>query len=223
MSEQESLQPVSASQMKALEEAVSAYTAQLTPGVAQYLHGRGIDRETALTFRVGVAASPLPEHTRYAGFLAIPYLDKQGNPLSLRFRCLQEHNHREHGHGKYMSMADEPARTFNVKAVHDAGDEIHIAEGEFDAMVLTKVGLPAIAIPGAMGWRPHHRRMVAGFSKVSVWGDPDQAGADFVNKVTRAVRQARQIRLRDGDVTDTYLQGGSKALHALVEREESAS
>lgn len=53
-------------------------------------------------------------------------------------------------------------------------------------MVLTLVGLPAVAIPGASGWQPHHRRMLAGFPRVRVQGDPDDAGADFTTRICRA-------------------------------------
>jgi hypothetical protein len=30
------------------------------------------------------------------------------------------------------------------------------------------------------------------------------------------------VRLRDGDVTDTYLKGGADALYALINKEEAA-
>lgn len=165
-------------------------------------------------YRVGVVADPLPGHAKFRGMLAIPYLDKLGNPLSMRFRCMEEHDHRAHFHGKYMSMSEEPSRTFNVAAIHDAKDELHIAEGEFDAMILTKVGLHAIAIPGSDGWQSHHRRMVAGFSIVHVWGDPDEAGAKFNGIITRSVRNARSVRLlpSDGDASELYKEGGAQAL-----------
>lgn len=223
MSEREPLRPLSASQKEALEEAVTSYQAAHTEGSARYLLRRGIDRALADTFRLGVVGpNPFPGHTRFVGWLVIPYLDKAGSPLSLRFRCMQDHEHRDFGHGKYMSMTDEPTRVFNVKAIHDAFDEINVTEGEFDAMILEKFVGPAVAIPGAQAWSNHHRRMLAGFSRINVWGDPDDAGAEFVQKVTRACRNARGVRLHDGDVTDTYKIGGKDALLALLPQERSA-
>jgi len=221
LSEHEALQPVSASRMADLEAAVAAYQDAVTVEAAGILTKRGITAAEAATYRVGVVADPFPGHEKFRGFLSIPYLDKHGKPLSLRFRCLAEHEHRSFGHGKYMSLKEEPARTFNIAAIHQATDELHIAEGEFDAMVLTKLGLPAIAIPGAQGWKPHHRRMVAGFSKVHVWGDPDEAGAEFVGKVTRSVRNAVGVRLlrSDGDVTELFIKGGRDAIMARVRGE----
>ncbi|MET9861939.1 topoisomerase [Streptomyces smyrnaeus] len=195
---------------------MSGYQAAVTADVARYLVARGIGREEAATARLGVVADPHPGHDRFRGFLAIPYLDRDGKPLSIRFRCLQDHDHRAYFHGKYMSLADEPPRAYNIRAVHEAGDELHIAEGELDAIILNKVGLPAIAIPGVHMWFGRHRRMLAGFSRTYVWADPDDAGADFTNKVRRSLRSAKGVRLRVGDVTDTYMAGGAEALHALI-------
>jgi DNA primase len=221
LSEHEPLRPLSDSQREALEEAVSSYQAALTRDAARYLHGRGIDQATASTFRLGVVREPFPGHSRFVGFLAIPYLDANGKPLTVRFRCLQSHDHRSSGHGKYMSIPEDPARVFNIPAIHQAKDEIHVCEGEIDAITLNMIGLPAVAIPGAQGWRPHHRRMLAGFSRVWVWGDPDDAGAQFTQKVTASLRQAKGVRLHD-DVNATYMAGGAESLFSLIERKEAA-
>lgn len=204
-------------------EAATSYHEALTVPAVQYLARRGIDREAAVTFRLGVVADPFPGHERFRGFLAIPYIGHDGRILSIRFRCMEEHDHREHFHGKYMSLPDEPARMFNVRAVHQAGEEIHVAEGELDAVILNRVGLPAVAIPGASGWLPHYRPVLAGFNRVFVWGDPDDAGADFTNRVCRALSSAKGVRLRNGDVTDNYLRGGAEALHSLIRTEDAAA
>lgn len=201
---------------------MSRYEAAVTGPVAQFLRGRGIDKAQALTSRLGVVADPLPGHTRYTGRLAIPYLGPSGQPLTIRFRCLEDHDHRAFNHGKYMSLPEDPVRVYNVGAIFRAGDEIHVAEGELDAVILNKVGLPAIAIPGARLWRNHHRRMLAGFSRVWVWGDPDDAGAEFIAKITKSLRSAKGVTLRDGDVTDTYMAGGAEALYAAIKREVPA-
>lgn len=195
-----------------------------SPATVAYLRGRGLDQEDARTFRLGVVADAEPGHGRFTGMLAIPYLLHDGTPLALRFRCMEEHDHRAHFHGKYNSMTGVPTRVFNTGAVFKADDEIHVTEGEFDAIVLNRIGLNAVAIPGAKAWKGHHRRMLAGFSRVYVWGDPDDAGAEFAAKVTSQMRTAHAVRLEAGDVTDTYLAGGREALLALIEepREDAA-
>nr|WP_285666885.1 toprim domain-containing protein [Actinorhabdospora filicis] len=210
------MRPLSASTRADLEEATAAYQAALTLDAAQYLDARGITRETAHSFRVGTVADPRPGHTRFTGWLAIPYLSHTGYPLSLRFRCLADHDHRHAGHGKYMSISGETSRVFNVGAIHRAAHELHVCEGELDALILTQLGLHAIAIPGATNWKPYYKRMLAGFTRVWVWGDRDDAGDTFNRTVCTALRSARAARLPAGDVTDTYLSGGAAALHALI-------
>jgi DNA primase len=153
--------------------------------------------------------------------LAIPYLDRHGSPLTVRFRCLAEdHDHRAFGHGKYNTIKDDPPRMYGVDSVHQAGDTIDVAEGELDRIILRKIGLHAVAIPGASIWQGRHRRMLAGFNRVRVWGDPDDAGAEFTARICRALRSAKGVRLRDGDVTDTYKQGGAQALLSLIKEDD---
>lgn len=169
----------------------------------------------------------MPGHGKFAGYLAIPFLGREGNPLQLRFRCLRTsdpgHVCRELGHGKYMSMAGDPVRMFNVRALHEAADEIHVCEGELDALILSQLSLPAVAIPGASLFQARHRRMLAGFSTVWCWGDPDDAGAELNQKIVGSLRQAKAVNLRDGDVTDTYLNGGIDAIFTLIGREVAPS
>jgi DNA primase len=209
------LRPLSGSQLETLEEAVTTYQQAVTPEVRSHLEARGINAATAATFRLGVVADPHPGHARFQNMLAIPYLDKADKPLTVRFRCLQQHDCRSLGHGKYMSMTDDPSRPFNIRAVHQAvaahSDEIHV-----DAVILNQLGLFAIAVPGANLWQAPYRRMLAGFSKVWVWGDPDEAGAEFVQRLTRAMSRAKGVRIKGGDVTDVYVQGGPTAILSLV-------
>lgn len=217
------MRPLSDSQLEVLEEATATYQGAVTAQVAKYLHGRGIDHATAAMFRLGVVRDPFPGHERHVGKLAIPYLDRNGAPLTIRFRCIQEHDHRQHGHGKYMSLPDDPVRIYNIGAIHRAGEDLDVTEGELDAQVLTKIGLNAVAIPGAQLWRGHHRRAMAGFQRIRVWGDPDDAGAELIAKISRSLPRAKGVRLRDGDVTDTYLKGGAEALLNLIAPKEQAA
>lgn len=216
MTELNELRPLSDSQREALEEAVSSYEAALGQDVAavRYLLARGISESSAVMSRLGVVSSP--EFGHWEGRLAIPYLDQDSKPLTIRFRCMQNHRCKDVGCPKYLPITGDPSRVFNIGAIHRAGDVIHLTEGELDAVMLTQLGLDAVAIPGAAGFQSHHRRMLAGFSRTWVWGDPDQAGSEFINKVCHMLRSAKGVRLRDGDVTETYLQGGASAIYDLI-------
>jgi DNA primase len=196
--------------METLETAVSRYVAAMTVEAAQYLVDRGLTPETVRTFRVGVVTDPIPAHMGMTGHIAIPYLLK-GQPLAVRSRNLGDFG------PKYMGVEGEPTRVFNVDAIHEADSDLHVTEGEFDAMVLTQCGLPAVAFPGANNFKGHQARMLAGFNRVYVWGDPDQAGAEFTTRIlNRLPRSGRAIQLRVGDVTETYLAGGVRAIYDLL-------
>ena len=223
MTQSDSLVPLSGSQRVTLEMAVKRYEEALTVEAARYLLARGVTKETAGINRLGVVDDPEPSHWNYQGMLSIPYLGPDDKPVAIRFRCMKDHNHREHGHGKYNSLTGAPNRLYNVRQIvaQAAGEDgiIHLTEGEFDAMILTQCGFPAVAAPGAKSWLPRHTAMLAGFEQVYIWGDPDEAGAQFVQEVERALRgSAQPIRLTSGDVNETFLEGGTDALHAAFER-----
>lgn len=210
---------VNDSTLASLEAAVADYEGQMTAEGARWLASRGITRETAIDFRLGLVGAAHPGHSRHQGDLCIPYLSVDDAPLSLRFRCIQQHDCRALSHGKYQSMRGEPVRMFNVRAISTAGDTIHVAEGELDAMILTQLGYPAVAIPGVQSFKAHHTRMLAGFTRVFVWADPDDAGADFAGRATRAMRNSTAVRLRpsDGDVNDAFLNHGPGLLAERLE------
>jgi DNA primase len=199
--------------METLEEAVCKYEAGMTVEAARYLLDRGLTQETVRTRRLGVVVDPMPGHEAARGYIAIPFTLK-GQIVAIRFRNLGQEG------PKYLQPSGSRIGVYNVDAIHQAAHVLHITEGEFDAMILNQVGLPAIGFPGASTWRGHHGRMLAGFNRLWVWGDPDGAGAEFVQKVTnRLPRSAKGVKLSIGDVTETYLAGGAKFLYSLVEGE----
>lgn len=221
MTEREPLVPLSASQLETLEEATASYQRAVSVDAARYLSARGIGREEALTNRLGVVGDPFPGHTRFQGMLAIPYLDRNGQPLAIRFRCLVDGCPHEY-HGKYNSVKGDHPRMYGIASIFAAKDEIHVTEGELDRNILVKLGLPAVALPGAELWQGRFRRMLAGFNRVWMWADPDDAGSDLLNKVTRQLRQAKGVRLK-ADVTDTYVAGGADAIFAALGREKEVA
>lgn len=204
-------------QVATLDEALTDYEATLDVDVeaVNWLRARGLDKSAVLTHRLGVVSEDcLPEHSRFIGWLAIPYL-VNGRPVQIRFRCLTP-GCPHIGHGKYMTLDGDPARVYNVGAIVNADFDIHVTEGELDALILSMLGYPAVAIPGASGFQTYHRRMLAGFGRVFVWGDPDEAGAKFTSKVTRMMGQAIGVRLKNGDINETLIAEGEEAIHAAL-------
>ena len=84
-------------------------------------------------------------------------------------------------------------------------------------MILGQLGLYAVAIPGANAWQGHHRRMLAGFSHIRIWADPDPAGVEFAGKIMQAMRNAKTVKLRSGDVSDTFMHEGAEGLLSLIQ------
>ena len=209
--ERESLQPLMASEVKHLTTATARYM-EASATIQPWLEARGIDTVTASMFHLGYVADPMPGHEQYRGMLAIPYRGER-NPdgtyptWSIRFRCVKDHagKCKDNGHSKYLTMKGDAARMFNVPALFEARNEVHVAEGELDAVILNKLGYPAVAMPGATQWRRHHSRMLAGFNKVFIWGDPDEAGSELVATICKHLRQAVPVHLSLGDVGETYL------------------
>lgn len=207
------MQPLNATVKASLQEATEKYHAAVGQ-VAGFLEmERGISRATVDKFRLGLVADPSTEDEKVKGWLAIPSIGPDGDVRSIRFRCLEDHDHQELGHGKYMGRAGVTTGLFNVRAVTEAGDEIHVTEGEIDAISLEQCGLSAIGVTGANGWKPHYNRLLAGFSRVYVWQDNDEAGKRFVKEVVDGLANASVVRIGVSgckDINDVLTQHGSR-------------
>lgn len=207
------MRPLSDDSLKSLARATSLYE-QDADRVMAYLGRRGISPSTAASFRLGFVSTPIEGHEQMRGRLAIPSLGPRG-AVSLRFRCVEPHDCKEAGHGKYLGVPGAETRIFNTRALHEAGDYIAIAEGELDAVILNQCGIPAVAVPGARNWKPHYNRVFAGFSNVYVAEDGDEAGREFARKVAGEVLTASVITMGTGqDVTDVFLAEGQSGVRA---------
>lgn len=218
------LEPLQRSQ---LALATSRYADALrgSDSAVGWLLSRGLTRETVERFQLGYVApeAALPQHGMYRGMIAIPFLsDRDRHPVMLRFRCIEEHDHRANGHGKYNSMSGEANRMFNSPTILEAGpsEVIHVCEGEVDAMTLEQLGHRAVAITGANAFKKHHAIMLEGVPRVPVWGDGDKAGHEFTASVLKFLRgSALGVGVPDGmDVNELYLTGGRDVIDDLIKK-----
>lgn len=169
----------------------------------------------AARFQLGYVADPLPEHERYRGMLAIPYLRQNGHGkwsvVSIRFRCLEDHEHS--GHGRYNTVAGDKPRLYNAVDIVTNDDAICITEGETDCIAAKMCDLPAVGIPGAQAWQPHFKEAFMGFETVWVLADGDTAGRSFAEKVAADLKNARVLQMPDGlDVDSVRTTLGPDAL-----------
>ncbi len=164
---------------------------------------------------LGYVDDPLPGHEMHRGSLAIPYLrwsqEHGWAVVSIRFRCIQDHDHK--GHGKYMTQAGDRPRLYNTLALMKTSPVVAITEGEIDAITAQAAGIPAVGVPGADAWQRYFREPFLGYDRVYVLADGDDAGMKFANTVAKTLPNARVIPCPPGeDVNSLVISQGSQAL-----------
>lgn len=204
------------SQKAWLGKVTDRYHESLTPEVLSYLESRGISPDDAASYRLGLVNDPDPMHEPFRGRLSIPFITPTG-VVYIRFRCLEDHDCRELGHGKYEGQAGTTTHLYNVQALHDADTIIGITEGELDGLVSTVAGLPAVGVPGANNWKPFYYRLFDDFERVIILGDGDQAGRDFTNKLAQHIPGGEAKLMPKGTDVNSFVQeNGQKAFLSYV-------
>lgn len=188
-------QPLSASLKRSLERSAETYHAQLDDAARAYLEGRALGGRVIETHRLGVVRNPIKGEERFRGRLAIPYIGPKGNVYGMNYRCMEDHDCKELDHPKYDKPAGLPSRMFNTQALMAPTDYLFVTEGEIDAISVTACGWPAVGMPGANVWSHRHARMVAGFTKVVLLQDADEAGSKLAATFLRSLPQAGRVML----------------------------
>lgn len=116
----------------------------------------------------------------------IPYYDEEGNELRARFRSRT---------GKWWEGRNRPIYLYGRDKLVDAkqGDRVLVVEGESDCHALWSEGVLAVGVPGATSWRPEWSECLKGL-EVYVWEEPDQGGAQMVEKLVESFPDARIVR-----------------------------
>lgn len=166
---------------------------------SKYRHNA--DWVQTLAHTAGRVSTVMPRSNRWGDWFKVSILHSK---TSTDWQSIQEAEHIPHDGLVYCVQVPSSALLVRMNG------SVSVS-GNCDAMTLEQLGLHAVAIPGVKAWKSYHRRMLAGFSRVYVWADPDEAGQDLADTITNAMRQARQVRLT-ADVNDTYMQGGADAL-----------
>ena len=213
------MKPLPPSVRDSLEAATATFEAALREAggrpAVEYLVGRGIDRSTAETFRLGyVATADVPGFERFVGRLAIPNICAAGHVVSFKFRALDDLTE-----PKY-DAPDMPTRLFNLRALNEADDCLWLTEGEIDAITLSQLGAPAVAVPGVHNWKKHYARILEGFERVVLVRDDDDAGLDLAKKLGATDLPLLTVRPPRGfkDVNAALAAGHRDELLELIER-----
>jgi DNA primase len=215
----------SSSQREFLERASQKYANDLPEDAIEYLMGpkRGLNEEAIERFRLGVVVDPVPGHEQYTGCLSIPYLSNYGI-LTIRFRRPSDINKNALSldeldkveSPKYLTIAGDRPRIYNVAALERGLRSICVAEGEFDAIIAEMCDLPCIALPGAQSWKPLWSRLLEQYEAVFLLQDDDEAGKKLAASMGKQLHNLRPVVMTGGDVTSFYVEHGREALREKV-------
>lgn len=171
-------------------------------GVEAYLTSRGVTPESAADFMLGCDPA--------SGRLTIPYLTPAG-PWQIKYRCVTDHDCKDHGHGKYSYDTGSAIHLFNAQALVTA-DTVVVVEGELDAISVSQLGLTAVAYPGIAMWKanPHWRWCFDSLQQVVVVSDGDKPGREAAAHVASSLRSTvdadvRLVDLPDGEDSNSYI------------------
>lgn len=118
--------------------------------------------------------------------LVIPYYDTDGHTIL----TLQGRNIDGRAHCKYMFLPVEtPIYNLPVLSQLQKGDQLYICEGVPDTLTLLTIGLPAIGIAGAAGYKTAYTDMLKPY-RVCVVPDRDAAGLKMYTRVKEDIPDA---------------------------------
>jgi DNA primase len=184
----------------------------------QFLMDRGITSQAMEYFRLGYVATPRPEFERFYGMVSIPYLTR-GGVVSIRFRNIPDAEGTIRG-AKYMSLSGVAGmvRPFNPSAIYRPETYIFLCEGEFDTIVATMCGLPAVGFPGAKAWKREYAGLFR-YRTTYVLADNDDKGdgRSFAEAIAGDHHDTKIIMMPHGhDVNSFFCANGRDALLELI-------
>lgn len=207
---------------KSLTAKVQAYHDRLPDGPGgSYLSSRGLNGNVSRKFLLGWV--PYDDaNASIRGRLSIPYLTPTG-PVSLKYRCINDHDCKDHGHSKYIYDAGESLRLYNASTLLHT-DRVVLCEGEIDAITVESVGGCAVGYPGTAAWKAnrHWRYVFDSCSELIIPADGDQPGRDSAESLRSILGDAvnadvRVVYLPDGEDCNSLVvsEGGMEFLDRI--------
>lgn len=161
---------------------------------------------------------PVVGHQSFRGRLSIPYVTLSG-VVNMTFRCIQDHNCKEHGHSKYMKPKGNHTTLYGVGDILKDTLDIAIVEGELDAIVMSEiVGFPCIGNPGADNWLPWWTDIFKDFRRVFVFEDGDEQGEKMGDRIQNELGMS-VVRIKYPPKEDTnsmYLKVGAEKIREMI-------
>lgn len=195
----------------ALSDLIPQWEADLwdTEEPMRFLLGRGLSSDYIEKYRLGYTADGIDG--KYVNSIAIPYLTGTGSIRGVRFRRLGDTQ------PKYLHVKSHKGHLFNVGSVKHK--RVYLTEGEFDAIILEQMGLPAVGVPGAEAFKEEWKWLFVG-NDVRIIFDGDDAGRNAAGQLNRLLRrvadETQVVKLPDGeDVSSIYTRSPDALLQIL--------
>lgn len=209
------LRPLNGRQKAELARVADIFQAAYDGSPAQdYVEGkRGIGPRTASAHRLGFVPEGVEGWDRFAGRVAIPYLNFNKEVIHFKFRALDDN------HVKYAQQkGNGESRLFNLQALSARSTTLVMCEGEFDVITLTHLHLPAVGVPGAYKFAKHWPRALQGWDRIVLFYDDDEAGQKLVDRVMPNMPEVIPMTAPHGakDLNEAFKAGHGESIRALA-------
>lgn len=138
-----------------------------------YLTKRGISEKVQRAFKIG--------YDKERKAVMIPWFDKNGNIINLKFRSVEHKRFWYHPEGQRIKQ-----HIYGLNFVYQYGcREVYLTESETDALYLWSIGVPAIAVGGAnLSKRQRELLINSPIDTLIIATDNDSVGRLFADQLT---------------------------------------
>lgn len=196
--------PLPPQKISEYETATAGFQAAYAGSRAQkYIAARGISDKAASALRLGLVPEGTEGFEHYGGRLAVPYLNMRKQVTGFKFRSLDPESD-----NKYLAIDGMETTLYNIQALNTPQGVLALTEGEADTWTMTTLGIPALAVPGVNNWKPHHKRILDGFT-VLYWPHDDKAGHGFAKSLKEFLPEVVMCQIPGGcnDLNESLLAG----------------
>jgi len=134
-------------------------------------------------------------HMRVGASMVFPCYDPEGKEIDLlKFMGVE----RPEGKKMIWASPDSKPRLFGWQGIDRNKREVHITEGEIDALTLAGWGLNAVSLPQGcknMEWIEHDYEALEYFEKIHVWTDMDEPGKKAAAEIAQRLGRERCFRV----------------------------
>jgi DNA primase len=205
--------PLPTQKIAEYQEAATLFqTAYAGSRAEEYVTARGISDKAASALRLGLVPAGTEGFESFANRLAVPYLNMRKQVTGFKFRSLDPESD-----AKYLAIDGFETTLYNIQALNTPQGVIALCEGEADVWSFTTLGVPALGVPGVSSWKPHHKRILDGFT-ILYWPHDDKAGHGFAKGLKEFLPEVVMCQIPGGmnDINEALQAGYGDRIREMV-------